>query len=114
MKLILENRKQNQLKEKLFYVGILTIITVVLWVGLSIYFSYSKTSIDQKMLELTKPLNPSLDNGVLIEYESTRVPAPEEFQITTIIQNKDDNNPTIKIINPFNLQTASNSAATNQ
>ena len=104
MKLVIENRHRNQIKEKMFYVGILTIITIVLWIGLSIYLSFTKTSIDPKMTELTKPLNPVLDQQVLLKYESSRIPAPEQFQITAIIKNNDQNTSTTKTIDPFNSQ----------
>lgn len=101
MKLNPANRSLDKLRAGLLYVGVVTVITVVIWVSVSIYASYSKPSIDPDIQAIIKPINPSLDNQVLINYSSSRVRPPEQFQIISMI--KEGNQITQTLIDPYGI-----------
>lgn len=99
MKLQLLNRSVDKMRVNLMYVGIITVVTIVVWVSVSIYTSYSKPSIDPEILEVIKPINPSLDNQVLLNYSTSRIRPPEQFQIISII--KEGNQTTETLLDPY-------------
>lgn len=113
MKLIPENKRAQRIKINVFYLIMMTLVTVVVWTSVSVFLSYKKTTIDQDMSTLVKPLNPEINKQVLDNYASSRITPPDHFQITTVI--RENNETTIKVIDPFlEANTGSPSAAINE
>jgi len=100
MKLDNPNRQMAKIRATIFYFGLLTLVTVIVWISTGIYFSYTKSTIDPEMTNLIKPLNPVLDLEALETYASGRVVPPETFQIVTIVG--EGKKQTISSLNPFN------------
>jgi hypothetical protein len=85
MKLFLSNPKADQIKESLFFSGILAIIIIVLWIGVSVYGAYNNNrQADKDIQRLLTPINPTLDLEVLREYQNSRVTPPEVFEIQVV------------------------------
>lgn len=82
MKLIQPNRQTEQLKSNLFFTGMLALIAVVLWIGISVYSAYSKSEPDQSIQSLLTPIDPTLDMTVIQQFQQSRVTPPQEFSIT--------------------------------
>lgn len=52
---------EQRLRKGLFRLSIITIVTVVIWIGLGTYRSLTKIKIDSKTARQIKPLTPSID-----------------------------------------------------
>jgi hypothetical protein len=52
---------EQRLRKGLFRLSIITIATVVIWMGLGIYRSLTKIKIDSRTARQIKPLTPSID-----------------------------------------------------
>ncbi len=100
MKLVTSNRAKEQARANLFMMGIASLITIVIWVGLSVYFSYTKSSVKSDIKALITPINPSLDSEILEQYQSTRIVLPDTFLITTV--SKEGSKVNRVVIDPFN------------
>lgn len=61
---------EQRLKKGLFRLSIVTMITVVIWIGLGTYRSLTKTKIDSKTASQIKPLTPSIDLDTMDRIES--------------------------------------------
>ncbi|PWU23653.1 hypothetical protein C5B42_02230 [Candidatus Cerribacteria bacterium 'Amazon FNV 2010 28 9'] len=48
-------------QQRVLTILLLTVTVIVIWVGFSIYFSYSKPTTTQTDVQLTTPLNPRID-----------------------------------------------------
>ena len=59
-------------REKLLRVFLFTLVTVFFWIGFSIYFAQSQSKLDINIKKHTQPLNPNIDNQLLIELSSRR------------------------------------------
>lgn len=99
MKLVDEKRQLQKFKSNLFYFGILSLVTVIVWVGFSVSKLYFKETTDSEIQSLIKPLKPSLESDVLEKFKQTRSYAPETF--TIISKKKQGEEVTIEIIDPF-------------
>jgi hypothetical protein len=99
MKLTSPNQSFDRLKASLLYLGIATLITVMVWISVSLYASLSKPVIDPHIQTIIKPLNPGLDSQVLIDYNATRTRPPDQFQIISTV--KEGNQVSQVIIDPF-------------
>lgn len=65
----------NQLKQQqhLLQIGIFTLVTVVVWIGLSLFRSQSKTQVDTTLQKLALPLTPSIDAEVIDRLEQKKL-----------------------------------------
>lgn len=45
--------------------AILSLITVIIWMGFEVYFMLNKSSTPEVLITLTKPLDPELDTNLL-------------------------------------------------
>jgi hypothetical protein len=99
MKLTSPNQSFDKLKASLLYIGIATLVTVTVWISVSLYSALSKPVIDPQIEAIIKPLNPGLDSQVLIDYDATRTRPPAQFQIISTL--KEGNQTTQVIIDPF-------------
>lgn len=52
------------LQQNVIYILAITFIVVAIWVGFSIYFSYSKSTITSTDMSLIAPLTPTIDTHV--------------------------------------------------
>lgn len=100
MKLAVENRVLDQIKANLFYFGLLTLSTVVVWIGVSIYAAYTNKKPDPKISGLIKPIVPVLDETQFKKLEVRTAP-PEPFVIISL--KKTDSNTTAPVnLDPYN------------
>lgn len=61
---------EQRLRGGLFRLSIVTIVTVVIWIGLGTYRSLTKTKINTKTARQIKPLTPSIDLDTMDKIES--------------------------------------------
>jgi hypothetical protein len=101
MKIHSINRSLDKFKAGLFHLGIISIITVVIWIGMSLYATYSKSTIDAGIQSIIKPINPSLDNQVLLKYSQTRISQPTQYKIVSIV--KEGNQITQVLLDPSTI-----------
>lgn len=81
-----------KVKQQALYVMIFSFVTVTIWIGGSLLSSQKRTGIPPDMLELAKPLNPSINVTLLNEIEARQNYSDEElkfFQVYKIIKSKD-------------------------
>lgn len=112
MQLLPSNRTAEKLKVNLLYLGIITLITVITWIGFSVYQSFSKATVDTSIQKLIKSINPTLDIDTLSQFKMSRTAPPDQFQIISI--SRQNNQAVRQIIDPFsnhreNIPTASSS-----
>lgn len=81
-----------RVKQQALYVMIFTFVTVTIWIGGSLFSSQKRTGIAPDLLELAKPLNPTINVSLLNEIEGRQNYSDEElqyFQVYKIIKSKD-------------------------
>ena len=100
MRLLPDNRLIGKLKINVFYMSVITLMTVVVWIGFSVYQSLSKNTVDTSIQKLITPINPTLDTDTLSQFQQSRVTPPLEFQIITLIRK--NNQPVQATLDPFN------------
>ncbi len=61
---------EQRLRRDLFRLSIVTIITVVIWIGLSTYRSLSKSKVSPKVAKQIKPLTASIDLDTMDKIKS--------------------------------------------
>jgi len=79
-------------KQQALYVMIFSFVTVVVWIGGSLFSSQKRTGVSPELLELAKPLNPTINTSLLEEIEARKSYTDEElkyFQVYKIIKSKD-------------------------
>lgn len=67
-------------KQQLMYILVFSLATVVVWVTVSLVGSQRRTEIPKELLDLAKPLNPTINRQVLNQLQSKRAYAPSELQ----------------------------------
>lgn len=81
-----------RVKQQALYLMIFTFVTVTVWIGGSLFSSQKRTGISPDLLELAKPLNPTINTTLLNEIEARKNYSNEElsyFQVYKIIKSKD-------------------------
>lgn len=79
-------------KQQALYLMIFSFVTVTIWIGGSLFSSQKRTGISPELLELAKPLNPTINTGLLEEIEARKNYTDEElkyFQVYKVIKSKD-------------------------
>ncbi|MCL4208889.1 hypothetical protein KJZ63_04665 [Patescibacteria group bacterium] len=79
-------------KQQALYLMIFSFVTVVVWIGGSLFSSQKRTGVSPELLELAKPLNPTINTALLEEIEARKSYTDEElkyFQVYKIIKSKD-------------------------
>lgn len=79
-------------KQQALYLMIFSFVTVVVWIGGSLFSSQRRTGVSPELLELAKPLNPTINTALLEEIEARKSYTDEElkyFQVYKIIKSKD-------------------------
>lgn len=76
------NRNLSSLyqRQRLLQIGLFSLVTVAVWVGLSLFQSQQKTSISAQLRQLALPLTPSINTSVLDEIRSKRSFSASELQ----------------------------------
>jgi hypothetical protein len=88
MKTTIQSLKKQQ---AFFQILLFSLVTVIIWVGFSIFLSQQKTEISADLLELAIPLNPNINMDVVGQIEQKKTYTEEElfiFPIRIITQNK--------------------------
>jgi hypothetical protein len=81
-----------QQKQTLLRILVFTLVTVVIWVALTIFRSQQKTGISPELQKLAEPLNPNIDIQVIERIEQKKAYTESELQsfpILKIIRNKE-------------------------
>lgn len=79
-------------KQQALYLMIFSFVTIVIWIGGSLFSSQKRTGIAPELLELAKPLNPTINTVLLEELEARKNYTAEElqyFQVYKVIKSKD-------------------------
>jgi hypothetical protein len=79
-------------KQQALYLMIFSFVTVTIWIGGSLFSSQKRTGISPDLLDLAKPLNPTINTGLLEEIEARKSYTDEElkyFQVYKVIKSKD-------------------------
>lgn len=83
MKLTVEHPDSIRTRYNLFVIGTFTLAASVIWIGYSLYDTYSTSTVDPEVQDLLSPLDPSIDIEIINELE-TRIQPPTDFVITAI------------------------------
>jgi arsenate reductase-like glutaredoxin family protein len=71
--------KKIQLGKDALILSILTLITVLTWIGFELYQALTKTEIPKVLQKQTTPLNPKLDEKVIENLKSRKTISEEEL-----------------------------------
>lgn len=81
-----------RVKQQALYVMIFSFVTVVIWISASLFRSQRRTGISPDLLELAKPLSPTINVGIIDQIEQSKSYSDQElvqFQIYKLIKSKD-------------------------
>jgi hypothetical protein len=67
-------------KQTLLRIFVFSLITIIIWVGFSIFLSQSNTALPPELKEISKPLNPNINMETVSRIESKRFYSPEELE----------------------------------
>ncbi len=87
-----------QHKQTLLRIMIFTLVTVIIWVGLTLFRTQRQTGISATQQQLAEPLNPNIDINVLNRLEQKRYYSPEEladFPVYSVIVTKSGEEQTV-------------------
>lgn len=82
---------QIQQKQTFLKILIFTLVTIMVWVGLTLFRTQNRTAITPELLKLAEPLNPNLNEGVIAELEGRQSYTAEElsdFPIYSLVTTK--------------------------
>ncbi len=76
----------NQLKfgKDALVLSIITLLTVLCWVGFEVYRAYTQTTIPQVIRELARPLDPNIDIALIEDIAEKHQPSDEELNIPIV------------------------------
>jgi len=80
MKLIVNDVKHLKLKETLLWLGLSTGFTVFVWVSYSVYAALNKPTFTDEIIELSQPIDPTLNKAALDSLEQ-RFNPPDAFTV---------------------------------
>lgn len=70
-------------KRDLFYLSIMTLLTVLTWLGFDVYRAYHRVQIPQVLKKQIQPLDPQLDTQVLGSLGQRQYKNREELSVST-------------------------------
>lgn len=76
MKTQLTSLQRNQTFLKIL---IFTLVTVIIWVGMTLFSTQRSTEISPELIKLSEPLNPNINLTVIEQVEQKRSFSPEEL-----------------------------------
>ena len=110
MRLLITDAEQFKVKQDLMWVGVLTLVTAIVWIVYSIYLAYNTSTIDPEVSTLLDPLNPTLDQETL-SLVADRFEPPQEFTIL-VIQDSESGGNVVPLGQSQITDVASSSAST--
>lgn len=87
MQLIVDNPRNFKFRENLLWLGLTSLITVLIWIGYSIYTAYNTSVPDEDVALLLEPLSPELDTELLAELLQRQEPTG---QFSIVVAQDDD------------------------
>lgn len=72
--------------QQLLYVGLFTLVVVVVWIATSLFSSQQKTGISSELRKMAVPLNPNINTFVIERLEAKRSFSPEELSSFEVIR----------------------------
>jgi len=99
MRLIINSANQFKIKQDLLWMIVTTFVTIIIWIGYSIYLAYHKPTLDTQVTSLLTPLEPTLNKEAL-KLLAERIEVPSDF--TILVKNENLNS---DITIPFNQET---------
>lgn len=69
--------------KNILVLSIMTLITVIVWVGYEVYHTYTQTTVPRIIKELIKPLSPSIDEAAIEDIKGKYQIPEEELNIIT-------------------------------
>ncbi len=103
------------LKKTLLYIGVSSLIIVMIWITLSTALSIKKTTIPSNLQEKTKPITPTIDVQTINQLKNRRAFTNDELSSFTISKEmRDENGKTIqkKVSEPSPTPTPTPQAST--
>ena len=96
---------------------VFTLMCIIVWIGLSLYFSFKKTNLPLNVQKQLQPLSPVLDVETLKSLNTRKVYTPEELSAFTVVREvTEDQNGNKKtgstqtLVTPVSSLTATESA----
>ena len=83
--------KNLRRKQNFMYIMLLSLVTIVVWIGFSIFLSQEKNPIDPELIKMSLPLNPNINMQVLNTLQQKKDYSDAElkdFTIYTLITDK--------------------------
>jgi len=74
--------KQSKIGKDILLLTILTLITVLTWVGLAVWSAATKTTINQVTQQQMAPLNPTINKNLIESLKKTSYFSEEEMNVT--------------------------------
>ena len=65
---------------------VFTLMCIIVWIGLSLYFSFKKTNLPLNVQKQLQPLSPVLDVETLKSLNTRKVYTPEELSAFTVVR----------------------------
>lgn len=72
--------------QQLLYVGLFTLVAVVVWIAGSLFSSQQKTGISSELRKMAVPLNPNINSFVIERLESKTSYTPEELNSFEVVR----------------------------
>jgi len=69
--------------KNILVLSIMTLITVIVWVGYEVYSTYTQATVPRIIKELTKPLNPNIDEEAIEDIQEKYQIPEEELNVVT-------------------------------
>lgn len=88
MRLLISDPKNWRFKKYALQVGVLSLVTVVLWVAFELQQTYSTSTVPLDVEKHLEPLVPSLDTETLQSLNDRYVP-PETFTVEVLVDEAD-------------------------
>ncbi len=85
-------------QQQLLAILVFTLVAAMIWIGASLFTSQQKTSISKDLLELAKPLTPSINQAVMQRLQQKKVFLDSQLQDFPIYIIKKDKNQTEHVI----------------
>lgn len=75
----------TQLKfgKNILFLSIMTLVTVLCWVGFEVYHAYTQPTVPEILKELIKPLDSTINITVVEDIEAKHQPSIEELSVPT-------------------------------
>lgn len=77
---MLSNTKERRWQQDLYRLSIITLITVVIWIGTAVYKALSKNQVKPEVKKLSLPLTPSLDIDTMEKIKQRQTTPPIDWE----------------------------------